>query len=63
MQYDVENLNLDSLTRCYHGLYSETLIQNNTYGNIVCIDSHNNKTVVPPMTSNQIGREQIVIWK
>ena len=63
MQYEVENLNLDSLTRCYHGLYSEVLIQNNTYGNIVCIDSHNNKTVVPPMTSNQIGREQIVIWK
>ena len=62
MSYETEQINTGPLTRCFYGYYSEVFIQNSTKSTIVVIDCNNNKTNVPPMSTNQIGRETIIIW-
>lgn len=62
MSYEKEQINTGPLTRCFPGYYSEVLIQNNTRNTIVVIDCNNNKTNVPPISGNHIGREMVIIW-
>lgn len=62
MSYEAEQITSGPLTRCYRGYYNELLIQNNTRHNIVVIDCNNNKTNVPPIGGNTIGREIVIVW-
>ncbi len=62
MEYVVEEVSVQSLTRNFNAFYAERLIQNNTRNNIVIIESDNNKTVIAPVNNNLIGRECVIIW-
>ena len=62
MKYQLESIKVGSLVRSHHAFYTELSIQNHTRENIVVVDCHNNKHVVPPASSNQLGRELVSIW-
>lgn len=62
MKYDIEPIKIGPLTRSYHAFYTELSIQNHTRENVVVVDCHNNKHVIPPASNNQLGRELVTIW-
>ena len=62
MQYENESVRVGPLTRSFPTFYSELMIQNNTKDNIIAIDSANNHKIIPPVSTNQFGRETVVIW-
>lgn len=62
MKYDIEQIKIGPLMRNHHAFYTELSIQNHTRENIVIVDCHNNKHVLPPATSNPVGRELVTIW-